>query len=82
MYSDTDEEFIITVSSGDAKRGACFLCKSCTTDLKKGKLPTKSATNSLFCISVPKEIQLNSYLEEALVARTLLFMKIFSLKGS
>lgn len=79
------EEFeadVITVSGDDEEKGKCFLCKSCTQDLKKGIFPAKSAANSLRAVPVPKELELTSYLEEALVARTLLFMKIFSLKSS
>ena len=60
----------------------CLLCKVCWSHLKKGKIPPKSFTNCLETVNVPKNVHLGSYLEEALIARILLFIKIFSLKSS
>ena len=48
----------------------------------KKELPPKAASNCLNVIPVPENAKLKSYLEEALIARTLLFIKIFSLKTS
>ena len=45
-------------------------------------LPPKSVVNSLASVFVPEEARLRSYLEEALIARVLLFIKIFSLRTS
>ena len=59
-----------------------FLCRGCHSYLKKGKLPPKAAANCLKVVPVPESVCLNSYLEEALIARVLLFIKIFSLKSS
>ena len=59
-----------------------YICKVCCSYLKREKLPPKSATNYLYTIPVPYNVQLKSYLEEALIARVLLFIKIFSLKSS
>jgi hypothetical protein len=62
--------------------GNCYLCKACYEYLRKGKLPPKGSKNSLTVVPVPESVRLKSYLEEALIARVLLFIKIFSLKSS
>ena len=63
-------------------QGSLFICKVCTTYLKKDKLPPKAVVNCLTVVPVPEDVLLRSYLEEALIARVLLFIKIFSLKSS
>ena len=73
---------ITMVSGGSEKERCCFLCKVCFSHLNKGALPPKAAANCLRVVDVPEDVKLRSYLEEALLARTLLFMKIFSLKSS
>ena len=73
---------ITMVSGGSEKERRCFLCKVCFSHLNKGALPPKAAANCLRVVDVPEDVKLRSYLEEALLARTLLFMKIFSLKSS
>ena len=81
--SKEDECDLITmVSGGSENERRCFLCKVCYSHLKKGVLPPKAAANCLKAVDVPEDVKLSSYLEEALLARTLLFMKIFSLKSS
>ena len=81
--SEEDECDLITmVSGGSENERRCFLCKVCYSHLKKGVLPPKAAANCLKAVDVPEDVKLSSYLEEALLARTLLFMKIFSLKSS
>ena len=42
----------------------------------------KAAVNCLQVLPVPENIRLRSYLEEALIARVLLFIKIFALRTS
>ena len=59
-----------------------FLCKVCSNYLKKGKLPPKASANCLEVLPIPESVHLQSYLEEALIARVLLFIKIFTLKSS
>ena len=81
--SEEDKCDLITmVSGGSENERRCFLCKVCYSHLKKGVLPPKAAANCLKAVDVPEDVKLSSYLEEALLARTLLFMKIFSLKSS
>ena len=63
-------------------RRECYMCRVCCTNLKKGKIPPKAAANYLEAVYVPEDIRLESYLEEALIARILLFIKIFALKTS
>ena len=69
----------ITFKSG---RDIRFICKVCYDYLRKGKLPPKSSLNALEVVHVPEQIRLASYLEEALISRVLLFIKIFSLRSS
>ena len=69
----------ITLTSGG---DTAFLCRVCHSHLKKGKLPPKAVANYLEAVPVPEELKMRSYLEEALIARVLLFQKIFSLKSS
>jgi hypothetical protein len=59
-----------------------FLCRVCCGYLKKGKLPPKAVANCLEVVPIPESVHLDSYLEEALIARVLLFIKIYSLKSS
>ena len=69
----------ITITCGGDQT---FLCKVCCDHLKKGKLPPKAVSNCLDVLPIPESVSLKSYLEEALIARVLLFIKIFSLKSS
>ena len=69
----------ITFVNGDE---AYFLCKVCLSYLQKSKLPPKAAVNCLEVVPVPENVRLRSYLEEALIARVLLFIKIFALRTS
>ena len=63
-------------------RAIYFICKICVQHIRKNMLPPKSVVNSLASVFVPEEARLRSYLEEALIARVLLFIKIFSLRTS
>ena len=63
-------------------RSIYFICKICVQHIRKNMLPPKSVVNSLASVFVPEEARLRSYLEEALIARVLLFIKIFSLRTS
>ena len=73
---------ITLVSGGSEEEGRCFTCKGCHGHLRENNMPPKAAANCLEATAVPDDVRLGSYLEEALLARTLLFMKIFSLKSS
>jgi hypothetical protein len=75
---DEDPEQVTIQSGGES----CFVCHCCLKELKRGSMPARAASNSLAVISVPESVQLMSYLEEGLIARVLLFMKIFSLRTS
>ena len=74
---DGGEEITLT---SEKKTG--FICKVCFNTLKGGKYPPKSATNCLAAVSVPDDLLPRTYLEEALLARALVFIKIFSLRNS
>ena len=45
-------------------------------------MPPKAVSNCLEAVYVPDTVRLRSYLEEALISRILLFIKIFPLKSS
>ena len=72
-------EHQITLTNGG---NTSYICNVCLKSLKKGTLPPKSASNSLNVVPVPEHVHLKSYLEEALIAKLLLFVKIFSLRSS
>ena len=63
-------------------KNVCFICNVCMQYIKDDTLPPKAVANFLSVVPVPEEVHLKSYLEEALIARILLFIKIFSLKTS
>ena len=68
-------------SSGELK-SVYFVCKICVQHIRNDTLPPKSVVNSLGTVFIPEEVRLQSYLEEALISRVLLFIKIFSLRTS
>ena len=74
---DTQQQQI-TLENGCSQN---YLCKVCHGYLKKN-LPPKAASNGLNVVPVPEHVRLQSYLEEALIAKLLLFVKIFSLRSS
>ena len=82
MVEQDSEGHIFFLSCSSFASSKLFLCKGCKEFLMKGKLPPKAAVNCLKAVDVPDDVVLKSYLEEALVARVLLFIKIFSLRTS
>ena len=79
IEDDEEGDVVITMTSEEKN---AFICRVCFNTLKEGKFPPKSATNCLAAIPVPEDLLPRSYLEEALLARVLVFIKIFSLKTS
>ena len=57
------------------------LCHSCFQTIQKNKLPKINVSNGLFLDEVPKELQLTD-LEQQLIAKVLLFMKVVTLPKS
>ena len=76
---NSSDHIFSTVCHNSNKKGTLFICRVCSTYLKKKKCPPKSNSNSLKVYEVPDNVKLRSYLEEALIARVLLFIKIFHL---
>ena len=76
---DEEGDVVITMTS---EKETAFICRVCFNTLKEGKFPPKSSTNCLAAVPVPEDLLPRSYLEEALLARVLVFIKIFSLKTS
>ena len=68
--------------SQEELRSVYFICKVCVQQIKKNMLPSKAVVNAMASVFVPNEAKLISYLEEALITRVLLFIKIFSLRTS
>ncbi len=58
-----------------------FLCINCNLLLKKGKMPCTSIQNGLFLDDIPNELRLTE-LEQQLIAKRLLFLKIHLLPRS
>ena len=63
------------------KKGSLIFCYNCLKLIKKGKVPKIHFTNGLWLDDVPDELLLKD-LEQQLIARTLLFMKIKKLPTS
>jgi len=78
-YKKTPSEFVKEITFTN-KGEKMFLCNSCCDSFNKGKVPPKSATNCLATVHVPEKFCLKSYLEQALIARVLLFINISRLK--
>ena len=59
-----------------------YICTTCKKHLNKGNLPPMSAANGLQVMSIPdKELQLGQ-LESNLIAKTIIFQKIYQLPKS
>ena len=73
-------------SIGSIKPGSTFICKTCIRYLKAGKIPPSSVKNSLQLhetdIELKKENLVLTELEGALIAKTIIFQKIFLLAKS
>ncbi len=61
--------------------GKLYMCNTCLQNLRKGKRPTMSSCNGLHLDIIPPALKL-SELEQQLIAKRLLFMKIFKLPRS
>ena len=81
-FSSSEEEGEEETVTNASQEEKLFLCRTCCSYLKKKKLPPKAVANCLEVVPIPESVHLDSYLEEALIARILLFIKIFALKSS
>ena len=61
--------------------GPNFICHSCYQCLREGELPGLSAMNNLMIEPIPDQLKLSDF-EMQLIAKDLLFMKVFSLPKS
>ena len=59
-----------------------FICSTCKTELKKGNLPAMARDNKLHVIAIPEDDLKLTELESNLIAKTILFQKIFQLPKS
>ena len=56
-----------------------FICSTCKTELKKGNLPAMARNNGLHVLPVPEKDLILTELESNLIAKTILFQKIYQL---
>ena len=63
-------------------KSGLYWCHTCFNHLKRKKLPPMCSKNNLFITNLPHDLNTFSHLEESLVAKKLLFQKIFPLKIS
>ena len=68
-------------TKGIAYQGILWLCHTCIKYLKLGQCPSKSSLNGLRAETIPEELSLND-LETCLIAKKILFMKLFRLPRS
>ena len=62
-------------------KGKLWLCHTCFNALHKFKMPTLRYSNGLQADNIPKELQLSD-LEAVLIAKRIIFLKIFPLPTS
>ena len=60
----------------------CYLCDTCSRWLKKGKMPPMCYKNGLQIDEIPPELEEINDLEATLIAKNILFMKIFHMPTS
>ena len=77
------DPLILTTVNG---KGKCFICKTCVRHLKMKKMPPMSTENGLKLVETDKEIKHQNLelteLEGALIAKNILFQKIYQLPKS
>ena len=77
-FIDCVEEEIATPINGE---NDCYLCKTCITHMKEKKMPPMAASNKLRLEVQDENLQLTE-LEGALIAKNLIFQKIYQLPKS
>ena len=77
-FSDCVETEIETPING---RHDCYICKTCIVHMKKQKIPPMSVTNKLKLAKQDESLNLTE-LEGSLIAKNLIFQKIYQLPKS
>ena len=84
-YPDLLEKCVKSISESDNVQGKQYICHTCKNYLKRGKMPPMSTKNGLDIVDL-KDSNGNkldmSELEATLIAKNILFMKIFNLPKS
>ena len=84
-YPDLLEKCVQSISESDSVQGKQYICHTCKNYLKRGKMPPMSTRNGLDIVDL-KDSNGNklemSELEATLIAKNILFMKIFNLPKS
>ena len=84
-YPNLLEDSVDEIDDMDAVRGKQYLCNTCKKYLNRGKIPPMSVKNGLRIVNLVNEtgeILDLTELESTLVAKNILFMKIFQLPKS
>ena len=66
---------------GKQKTESAYICTTCKTSLKKGNMPSMCAANGLELVDLDDDLKLTE-LENNIIARIILFQKIFQLPKS
>ena len=69
------DDFVREIGWHEMETDEIFVCHCCLTHIKKGKLPSINVKNGLELEEIPEELLLTD-LEQQLVARSLIFMKV------
>ena len=84
-YPDLLERCVQSVSESDSVQGKQYICHTCKNYLKRGKMPPMSTKNGLDIVDLKdsngNKLEL-SELEATLIAKNIIFMKIFHLPKS
>ena len=84
-YPDLLEKCVQSISESNSVQGKQYICHTCKNYLKRGKMPPMSTRNGLDIVDLKdsngNKLQM-SELEATLIAKNILFMKIFNLPKS
>ena len=84
-YPDLLKRCVQSISESGSVQGKQYICRTCKNYLKRGKMPPMSTRNGLDIVDLKdsngNKIEL-SELEATLIAKNILFMKIFHLPKS
>jgi hypothetical protein len=78
--TDIDQQHIMVDPLAVTDQGTISICQQCHSFLSRGSLPAEALANYRWIGSVPEELQDLTWVEEALIARSHLFGRIFRLE--
>ncbi|VDI58300.1 Hypothetical predicted protein [Mytilus galloprovincialis] len=79
-YKACDEDLLKKCNTGKTNyNGECYICNTCSWNLKRNKLPAQAVANCLQLDPIPEQLKDLSNLECTFISTRLAFMKILAL---